>query len=119
MKKILFIALALSVTASFAGTGKVFCKDSGRIINVLSQDGFDCQGALLMGDVCFTGNAKEAAAVLSSQEVDDYFDGTDGEMIKYVRVKNNDTITYLYVDQANDWKDGRTIKRCLGSWFRN
>lgn len=118
MKFAVVLTFALVSSGAFA-KGQVFCKENGKIINVLSEDGFDCQGAIFTGDVCFTGNANEAAEVLESDTVSDYFDGTDGEYITNVRVKNKDTITYTRMDDANEWSDKVTIKRCLGSWFRN
>ncbi len=118
MKTILLLSLVLSTSAAFA-KGQVFCKESGKVINVLSQDGFDCQGALYTGDVCFTGQIKEAADVLNSTEVRDLFDGTDGEYIKGARAKDANTISYTAVDEANEVSSRVTIKRCTGSFFRN
>lgn len=118
MKTILLLSLVLSTSAAFA-KGQVFCMESGKIINVLSQDGFDCQGALYTGDVCFTGDIREATQILNSQEVRDMFDGTDGEYIKGARAKDANSIGYTAVDEANEWSTKVVIKRCLGSFFRN
>ncbi len=118
MKTLLLVSLLVSTSYAFAGA-KVFCKESGQIINVLSQDGSECQGAIYMGEICFTGNAKEAADILNSSPIRDMFDGTDGEFIERARAKDADTITYVSVDQANEWSTKVKIKRCLGSWFRN
>lgn len=116
MKLIVLSALFLMSSAAFA-KGQVFCKDRGTIYNV-EKSGLECQGAILQGEICFTGSASEAAKLLNSDAVHDIFDGTDGEFIEKARAVGADKITYTSVDQANEWKDQVTIKRCLGSWFR-
>ncbi len=117
MKVIVLTSLFLMTSAAFA-KGQVFCKDSGTIYNI-AKSGFECQGAILQGEICFTGKANEAADLLNSDDVHDIFDGTDGEFIQKARAIGADKITYISVDQANDWQDKVTITRCLGSWFRN
>ncbi|MES2526272.1 MAG: hypothetical protein V4598_04270 [Bdellovibrionota bacterium] len=117
MKVIVLTSLFLMTSAAFA-KGQVFCKDGGTIYNI-EKSGFECQGAILQGDICFSGKAVEAVAILNSDEVHDIFDGTDGEFIQNARAIGAEKITYTSVDQANEWKDQVTIKRCLASWFRN
>ncbi len=117
MKTIFLSALFLMTSAAFA-KGQVFCKDDGKIYNI-EKSGFECQGPILMGEICFTGKATEAADVLNSDAVHDIFDGTDGEFIQKARAVGTEKITYTSVDQANDWKDQVTIKRCGATWFRN
>ena len=119
MKMIFLLTLALSTTAAFADA-KVFCRSySGKIINVLSQDGLDCQAQIYDGSICFTGNVREASAIVNSDAVRELFDGTDGEYVKGAKPRGKDAITYTAMDEGNDWSNDVSIKRCLGSFFRN
>lgn len=119
MKMIFLMTLALSSTAALADA-KVYCKDyNGKIINVLGKDGFDCQSQIYDGSICFTGNVREAAAIINSDAVRELFDGTDGEYVKGARPKGADKIIYTAVDEANEWSNDVTTERCLGRWFRN
>lgn len=119
MKLIILFALTVTATSAFA-KGQVYCKADGAIVNVQDTDSaFECQGALYTGEVCFTGDAREAAVILNSQFVRDAFDGTDGEFIRNARVKSKDKIAYTSVDLANEMSSKQEINRCEGTWFRN
>lgn len=118
MKAFILLSLLIFSAGVFA-KADVYCKDNGRVINILSEDYFDCQGYLLMGAVCFTGNRGEAIKILNSQEVRNMFDGTDGEFIENAHYMGRDEISYTVQDLANEWSDKVSIKRCSASFFRN
>jgi len=104
---------SLLVIFSFSSQAAVFCvNDQKEFVDVLKAE-LDCQGPLLWGDgVCFTGSRSQAIRVLNSAELNQIFDGTDGEYIGNAHFNGRNAISYTSFDDANELTSKIVINRC-------
>ena len=109
MKKIFMTLVMFSSIAQSA----IFCEIEGRRVSLFSSYSQVCKDNLLMGSgVCFNGDRKKSIQLLNSQEVRNLFNGTDGEYILNAHFLGKDSISYLMVDEANDYIQKHRMDRC-------
>lgn len=111
MKLIAVLSLLVSVSA-FASGGAVFCQQGRQLVNVESGDWDTCNSELYTGRVCFAGDRKAAIKILNSKNLREKFSGTDGEYIKGARAQGRDSISYVSVDEPNEYSETLVINRC-------
>jgi hypothetical protein len=109
--------LSLFSLSAFAGQNWMYCKVDGEIINLLSANGYECNGALMAGTACFTGDMARTVGYLNSSSCRALFDRTAGEYIKDVTSNTHGSVTYTTVDKVNNVSGKANMERCDNKFF--
>src|SRR5690606_15043157 len=102
MKSITFLLFTLSITAS-AKSGAVLCKGGrGEVLMLLGDENGSCAYELYHGEACFVGDRRTVIALLNSSEVEEQYEGTDGELVMDARPSGVDAVSFLQMDYGNE-----------------
>lgn len=113
--KLILIATAMIMSLGLRAEVELYCFD--RFNNDIPYNFFDqefrgsCYGDLIWGkdNICFTGNAGTLVQLMNQK----YFNRTSrGYLIYEAKQVDQNTISYIGVDQQVFWSTEATLKRC-------
>jgi hypothetical protein len=100
-------------SAQQATTSTIYCQESGKVWNALSEEGhFECAGALMQGEACFVGRRSEIIEHINNLEV-----SWDEEWLESAQYVGRNAIAYTWVDGPNELREDRLIQRCTAEFF--